>query len=530
MKDVSTTGNGDRRSASHRAAAHGIRHRLFLGFGSQTIAILLRIAQQLLVVPILIGAWGTDLYADWIVIVSTTSFFTILDFGLQAYFGNELLIAYSRHEFAAYLRLKATGIFVYLMIVLLAMACLAGASIAVSWPAYLAIHVMSGPGVLATAAVLSVSSLLLIPLGFVDTAYRAHGDYTRGIVINIAAEALRGFGICAAVLLRGTPFIAALVSLCITVLFGIGIFVDQHSCYGETWTNISVPTKAELWRAITRAPLYLSSSVSVPVVLNAPILLLGYLSGSSGAVVAYTVSRTLTGFMRQIVNQFCHPIGIEMARQAAIGDQSGQQRVLFAAGRMVSGSAGLLGGFTLVAANPFLRLWTHGKVNFDPWLVGTFVAAIILIAPAQVAAIRYLYNNKPTALVGAQIANAVAAVALCVALIGRFGATGAAVATSLGEFLSVGLILPYVTTKELSASPIQYFACSYVAALISFVLSYAVAQVGITALTVSGPIGLGELAVAWVFAITLPSFFVLLDARERAWLLTGIAKRFARFS
>lgn len=525
MKDASASNERDRTTTTSRNAKGGIRRRLAIGFGSQAVAVLLRVTQQLLVVPILIWGWGVNLYADWIIIFAATSFLTMLDLGLQTYFGNALLIAVSRREFARYHRLMATGLFLYLSIVVIAVVALAGVSAAVSWPTLFATRVMSTQVAISTAAILVASRLLDLPMGLVATVYRAHGDYTRGAVVHIIAEALRGFGICAVVFLGGTPIAAALVYLSITILFGITIFVDKSAYYGEGLTGLATPTRAEIRQAIMRSAFYFLSTVTVPVVVNAPILLLGYLSNSPGAVIAYTVSRTLTGFMRQITSQFCHPIGIELAYKSAAGDQAGQQRVFSAAGRMVAGFSGLLGGFTLVAAHPFLEIWTHGKVEFDPWVIGAFIAAIILTAPAQVAGTLYMYNNKPTALAFAQMTNAVGAIGLCFALIGRFGVAGAAMATGGAEFVSVGLILPYFAAKDLLFSPIRYLIRAYTAASGAFILSYAIAWVGNAALAVSGLIQLSELAMFWVSAITLPSFFLLLNTQERAWLLSKFSKR-----
>jgi O-antigen/teichoic acid export membrane protein len=527
MKDASTTDNRDPNSALNRQAKIGIRRRLFLGFGSQTIAILLRIAQQFLIVPILIRGWGIELYADWIIIFSATSFLSMLDFGLSAYFSNALLIMWTRQDLAACRRLISTAFFVYGSIVLTAAIVLAVTLEVVPWAAYFETHVMSPLMALDTASILAISTLMLLPFGLIDTFYRAHGDYSRGIVINITAEALRGFGICAVVISGGQPITAALAYLIITILYGAGMIFDQWRHYGELQIGLAIPKTLELRQAITQSALYFSTTVTLPLYLNAPILLLGTLSEFSGAVVAYTVSRTFTGLMRQIVNQFCHPIGVEMARQVAIGNQAQLRRVFTAAGRMVAGSAGLLGGFTLVAAQPFLRIWTHDSVAFDPWLVSAFIATIILTAPAQVASTLYFYNNKPRILFIAQAGYGIGTLVFCLLLIKDFAAAGAAIGTGLAEFLSIGIILPYAASREVSVPLMFYFSRSYATALSAFVLSYGVAWGWNWILTTSSLVSLIELGVLWAVIIALPSFFLLLDPQERDWCVANVGKLFA---
>lgn len=512
-----------------RRSSPGARRRLFWSFGAQTIAILLRIVQQLLLVPILIRGWGSDLYSDWIIVFSTTSFLTVLDFGFQIYFGNALLFARSRKNVRAYRRLYATALFIYAVILCAAAVLLAGASAIVSWPAYFGTHVMAAPEALCTAVLLAVSTLTLIPFGFVTAIYRAHGDFSRGAVINITADSLRGLAVCAVVFLGGGPMEAALVYLVIAILFPVGVIFDQWRAYGELPPGISVPKPSELRHAINRSTLYLAPTLTTPVVLNVPIMLLGIFGAPSTAVVAYSVSRTFTGFMRQVVQQFCHPVGVEMAHQSAIGDHAKLRHVFMGAGRMVGGAAGLLGGFTLIVADPFLRFWTHGGVAYDPWLVGAFIATIILTAPAQVALMLYQYNNKPRILVIAQSAYTVGTVVFCLLLISGFSATGAAAGIGLAEFLSIGLLLPYAAAKEVSSSLLMYLLRSYVTALAAFVLSYTVAWEGFSLLSVHGLASMIEFGLLWTAIVVLPAYFLLLEQRERQWLFEKVGKRFERF-
>jgi len=506
----------------------GAKRRLFLGFGAQTAALLFRVAQQFLLVPILIRGWGTELYADWIIIYSATGFLSILDFGLKIYFGNALIAAWSNQRFAVYRRLISVAMFIYASILSTAVIALAGISAFVSWPALFGTHVMNEPMALHTAIILAISTLLPIPFGLVCSVYQAHGDYSRGTVMFIMVDALRGFGICLVVLWGGLPVTAALIYFVITVFYCIGLIFDQWRFYGEFQLGVSVPKPAELRQALSRATLYLAPTLTSPVVLYLPVLMLSAFGTVSGAVVAYTVSRTFTGFMRQMVSQFCHPVGAEMARQATIGDRARLRRVFMGAGRLVGGAAGLLGGFTLIVAGPFLRIWTRGEVAFDPWLVGAFIAAIILTAPAQVALMLYQYNNRPRILVIAQGAYMAGTATLCLLLIKGFSATGAATAAGLAEFLSIGLLLPYAAAKEISVSLRSYFARSYSAALGAFILSYGVARGWNTALDAHGFVGLIELAMIWAAVVIVPTFFLLLESQERQWVLENIGKQYTK--
>lgn len=502
-----------------RGGALGVRKRLFWVFGAQSAAILLRIVQQIILVPVLIRYWGPALYQDWIIVFSATSSLAILDLGMQIYFGNAMLLAWSRQDLRAYRRYFATVMGLYAVVLGVAATLLVGTTAVFSWPMLLGIRAIAASSVLWIAGILALASFILIPFGVVMSVYRAHGDYGRGTGIAVIAEALRGFGICTVAILGGSLEAAAWIYLIVAVVFWIGVALDQRHLYGDLSFSLALPNASELREAALRSSLYLAPTLTTPAVMNGPILLLGLLGALPGSVVAFTVSRTFAGFARQLVLQFCHPIGSELARQQAIGEQQRLQRLYSGAGRMVTGMAGLLGGLVMVAGAPFIHIWTHGEVAFNPSLVGAFVAATILTAPAQVAQMLFTYNNRPGVLVAAQIGFAIGTLALCLLLIPYFSASGAAWAATVAECLSLGLILPRAAARQVGLLVVRYFWTAYLAGGAAFALSYAVAKCLDRAISANSLLTLLILGMIWSAIMAAPSFFLLLASDERRWLL-----------
>jgi O-antigen/teichoic acid export membrane protein len=236
------------------------------------------------------------------------------------------------------------------------------------------------------------------------------------------------------------------------------------------------------------------------------------------AVVTYAVTRTMVGIIRQTIVQLCHAVGGEIANQHAVGDFDATRLLVVSTGRLAAGAAGLLGGFVVVAARPLLHRWTSGAVIDDPWLVGVFVATIIATAPAQVAYITFLYTNKPTALVASNLVQAVGTVVLCVLLIARWSAVGAALATGLAEGLAVGIYLPYLLCREISLPVLSYLGRCAVVAVTAFVLSLAVAQGCVALMPDETATQLGAIGLIWAALVTGPAFFLLFSAPMRATL------------
>lgn len=513
--------------ASVRAAS-GVKRRLFWSFGAQSVAILLRIVQQIVLVPILIKAWGTALYADWITISSAVALLSMLDLGMQIYFGNAMLIAWSRQDITAYRRYLGTAFALYSVVLTAVAATLIATTLLLSWPTFLGTRALSPQSALWTTGLLAISTLSLIPFGVVTAVYRARGDYGRGGVWAIMVEAGRGIGLCVVAVLGGTPVACACLYLVAGLIFWIVVLFDQRRLYGEFSLCIHFPAAHELREAIAGSALYVATGVSAPIILNGPVLLLGALAASSDAVAAFSVSRTFTGFLRQVVNQLCHPIGAELARQQAVGDMPKFGQLLLSAARMVAGSAGLLAGFTVVAAGPFIHIWTAGKITYDPWLIGAFVSTIVLTAPAQVALMLFLYNNKPRVLVATYCAFAAGTLLFCALFIGSYAAAGAAAGAGLAEFLSIGLLLPRAAAAIAITPVVVYLSRSYVVAGLAFCMSYVVAE-GLENLIVPRSLGLlSFFGVAWAVATAVPSFFLLLASRERRWAVHQATLRLSR--
>jgi O-antigen/teichoic acid export membrane protein len=231
-----------------------------------------------------------------------------------------------------------------------------------------------------------------------------------------------------------------------------------------------------------------------------------------------------------VVLQFAHPIGAELTRQHAAGEIAKARRLFFSAGRLLSATAGVLAGFALVAAAPFIRVWTHGEVAYDPWLVAAFVAPIIFMAPAFTAQMLYQYNNKPLILVFTQGGFTVGTVALCILLIGGFSAAGAAAATGLAECLSIGLLVPYAASREIALPILPYLCRCHVAGGAALATSAAVAWTLQHWLQAEGLLGLVALGLLWSALMAGPAFFLLLGAEERHWALLEVRSALLRFS
>jgi O-antigen/teichoic acid export membrane protein len=236
----------------------------------------------------------------------------------------------------------------------------------------------------------------------------------------------------------------------------------------------------------------------------------------------------LTGFVRQFVNQMCHPIGAEMSRQQAMGDLTRLRKLFLAGGRLAAGVAGLFGGVTLVLASPFLRIWTHGAVPDNLPLLTAFLVTAILLAPAQMAMVLFLYNNRPLALVLGNGGYAAGTALLCALLVKGYSAAGAAAGTGIAEFLFIGVLVTVIAARDVAVSAVRYIVLSTATAVAGFGVSLGIARALQGLMDEQTLAGLFLVGSLWAAAVALPAYFIVLHAEERRWVRTqasGVGRR-----
>jgi O-antigen/teichoic acid export membrane protein len=505
----------------------GVLKRLLKTFSAQWLDLILRILQQLIVVPVLISHWGADLYQDWIILFSATSFLILLDFGMQTYFVNCLLIAFATRDTASFRRNIAVAMTLYAVVLLVALAILASSVPVVTWPQLLGLRVMDSTQALWCGTLLICGLFMLMPLGIFTGVYRVRGDYTLSIVTGIFTQTLAGYALCLIALNGGAPIMAAAMYFIISPLAWGVIMIDQRRRYGEFFISMAVPTRSELRAALSKSSQYMAPSIAAPIVLHLPIVLLG-IWGAPGAAITYAIARSLTGFVRQLTLQPNFPLGVEMAHFYAVGDARGVRKIFLGAAHLTSGICGLFSGLILVIAEPAFRIWTRGQISYDPLLIGIFIATIMLLAPAQVPFILFYHINRPRILVVANTAFACGTVALCLLLVGKYSAIGAALATGTVEFCCIGLLLPFAACRLISVRASTYFAnCAWVLSA-SLALGWGAAWVLAMLIGDQSLWGLIKVGALWVLAVSAPAFFLLLTSDMRQDLRNHLPGRYLR--
>jgi O-antigen/teichoic acid export membrane protein len=511
----------------HRAAADslGLRRRLLLGFGAQGLTFVAVTAQQLLLVPLFLGRWGAELYGNWLVLLAAADVLRLLEFGLHFHMANRIRMAWARGDRQQFDRMLCVGMGVYAGLLGTAALLLLVAIPRVDWSALLGVTAMSSSSVAWTLALLASATLLMLPRNLIVAIYAAHGEFSRGEALGALFILVQTAGTGAALVMGATPAEIAGVYVAATVLVGLGaVILDQAHRYPTIACRLALPTPAEARDLAEKARHYSLPVLSEIVLTRAPIIILALLAPVSAAVVVFSVSRTFTGVVRQIAAQIANASGIEMSRQYAQQDAAGRRRLYLRTGRLIGGVVGLLTGLSVAVAEPFIRFWCHGTVAFDPWVVGAFLLAIFLAAPAQAGMSGLQYISQPRPLARAALLQIVASLGLCVLLVPLAGAAGAAVAMGMSEAAVLGVYISIVASREVEVAASSFLVQAYGLGAAIAAITYACTLIVGGVVEVRGVVDLGIFFAASLALSVIPTFFLLLSRDQRRWLLNGLGR------
>ena len=505
------------------------RRRLAVNYFFQLVVQVVRILEQLVLVPLYLAAWGTEIYRDWVVLYSIMIFLMSCNFGTETYFGNRFIEFAGRGDRDAFRRELKTALF-----------CTLAVGAAVLTVAYALLFGYGAGGILPASGLSAATTyrcvlLMTLPVLFIFaqqallTVYRAEGEFSRG---ECAFALYAGFQVLAVTVVLAeklSPTAAATVYLVMPVLFVIGIVIDLKRRYAFVAYGLRIPPLSDLRRIIPQSLLFFTLPLSLALVQSSPVMLFSALGVSALPVLSYTLIRTFTGLTRQAANQFAVGSGIEMARHQVRGEGEACRRLYEATGQIVTILVGLFGGFTIWAADPFLTLWTHGTVHSNELMVLGFLGGIFLSGPGQAALMLLNYSNIAKPLAVAWCFQSFGGLALSAAVVPVIGVTGAAFSFAAAESIAIGFCLPLVVQRRFGFSAIHHLAHSFAWGAVAFGWSAFVAKLAFE-LDLSGFKGLAATVALWA-AVALPPFalFALPPRHRKAVLsrLRGIAARFA---
>ena len=358
---------------------------------------IIHILTQLVLPPVFITAYGTDGFALWLLLTAATAHLNTLDFGLQTYLVNELIVLRHRGDTRRFHQLQSVGMRLSLSLVFCGL-MLAGVACALPLGKWIGFE--DSLGTQWTLFFLAVQVLGGILFGQVNGLYRVIGQAPRGVRWS---NLLRFSSLAATALLAliHSPFwlIAAAQAGCLLAVLLVVLFTLRDRA-PEIFPRLSYWNATTAGRVLRQSSFFGLFTLNQWLVFQGPVLLLNRVAGPS-AVVTFSVARTLFSFVRQIGNLVLAALAPELARLKGLNDRATLSRACRQTESLIHAVALLVGTMVFLATPALLRYWLGQPELYDPVIfLGVMLASLVMLVKEIKLYFQHATNEHvPTAIV-----------------------------------------------------------------------------------------------------------------------------------
>lgn len=432
-----------------------LKRRLKLSFIAAASSQVVTIFNQLLLIPILLRAWGLEMYGVWIAVSSLFAYVASLsEFGFSNVAASELGMK------------RATGregelqaIFQSIFLVLFLTAC-AAVGVGILAATFVPMGDMLGLGTNwnAPVAILFLIFSLQQPANLIGilscSILRAEGKmacgqfrfYVLGRIAEFACLATAAF------FGAGLALAALLVLIVKVVLAGIMIWTVRKEADWVRWSVRSAQLSI-IRSLIAPAGAHLASSFGTLFGAAGVNIIVSILLGAQ-ALASLAVIRTLGNLSFHAFNVLIQAMWADMSHLVGSGNIVMAQKIVTTVGKVSFWLSLLACAMLALFGSPFIQLWTSGLVQLHWPLFAGQLVSVALACIWRVPSVTLLATNRNARVGIFTLLGAVLSVILTAALVPRFGLTGVGLALCIAEaFVLASLLKPELAALGLRVPP-----------------------------------------------------------------------------
>jgi O-antigen/teichoic acid export membrane protein len=485
---------------------------------AQILTLVVAFADRILVVGVLLRAWGTDVYSDWTLLVSSAGLLSLGDAGLHVYFSNAYHKIWITRNAARFQRTVSVA----LGCSFAAAATLGGGALvfllAADLPNTLSISTMAPFDAVAVAALMGAAALSRVARGVAVQIFRGRDEFALGVMIDLIPSASAVAVATTGGLIGAAPVVIACGYLASDVIGGWGATIwNIRKRYPELRIKPAFPSRAErtdLFANLT----WLAAQVGGPIAwMQIPVLLLGHAGAPSEKLVGFVIVRTLVNFIRSAGVMISVAAGVEFVGLHHAGRDDAAARGLEFFGKGLSVISGAVAAGLLVFGHFLVSLWTGRPDLYDDSVAWSLVVSAALGAPAvPISYFLTLMNVARPQSIGI-LAQMAVGFPICAAIAPSVGVAGVALGLAGAELIGQSVVAPVLAAKRLPrVGDASYYARCLLLMAISATWS---AFVGLSTLAIFDTgrwLGLFAACGAWALLGLFPPFLLALPAGRRA--------------
>lgn len=426
--------------------------RVSLNFAAQVVSLLVSLADRVLVIGILVRAWGPELYADWSVLLSTAATLALGEAGLNIYFGNIWQNAHVRGQSGEFQRHLSVGLTCYLVLTASLVFISAVLIVGLDPVRVLSLHRLDPVSARATLALLAGVVVARTARGALVQLYRGRGEFSRGTMLDSVPSALAVLMVASGAQLGASMLAIAMLYLLAELAGGwLVMLLDIRRRYPDLRLVPALPARTELSGLVGQMRWLLIVQGAPNAWIQLPVIALGALQIAATQIVAFVLLRTLVNFVRQIVQMLSLAAGVELANLLHADNREAALRHTKALGVLSSvlTIVGVVGLYIFVT--PLMRIWTGRPELADASTLSWLILAAVLVAPSIPLAAVSMFGGNPRASAIANIAQLVCGLPLALEGARAFGAAGLAAGLASGEIIGQAIVLPMLARSSLGS-------------------------------------------------------------------------------
>ena len=506
-------------SPSTDAVAPSTTGRRLLSSSTLTLAALAaNVVASLILVPFLITHLGDRWYGTWIVIGSVLGYFTVLELGVFTAAERYVSLSFARQDWAEANRVLTTCGGLYLVAGLAALAAVLGAAATVPWW-------VGDPETTATVRaaliILGVDLALFFPASLANAVIVARMRFDIAAALQIAKTVVRT-ALILYVVAHGGGIVALAV---ITLATNTGERLLKIWMARRLFPGMRLSPRLfqpEMVRRYVGFGAYsFASEIAEKIRFNVDVVLIGAILGAAPVTIYNIAARLISYYMQVVVSSvgFMLPVFVDRLGK---GDTGSLRRDFLFSAKLSAMVAAVIGGGLLLTGEQVIRVWIGPDyaVAYAPLAVLTASIMVELAQTPSTHLLLALGRHRYLAVLGG--IEALANLALSLALILPFGLLGVALGTAIPLLIARGWFLPRYVCAQAGVSRRTYLRQAWGPGLAALVAQLPLWPLRGELLALPMPLAAGLIAL-YYGALSLALVRWGLDRRERQLLTATLA-------
>jgi O-antigen/teichoic acid export membrane protein len=401
----------------------------------------IKIAEQLLLVPFFITAWGAAYYGEWLTLTIIPSIIGFSDLGFGTAASNSFILKYAANEKLEAANISKSG---YLSINIIVITAMLLSFLIIGILNYF--NLFEKSLIPKNEAILAVTFLMLARvLGFFQPLNQAYFRAARKASLSIYLQSIySGLNLLVGLIVllcKGNIVMYAFTNLIIAILFNIfyTIFARRILPINKEYEGVVLLSDVKI--IFRKGFGFLLSPVWQAIFFQGTTFVVRIVLGPVAVTIFNTV-RTLTRSVNQANSMVISTVLPELQYEIGAGNLV-KARKIFRIGLTVITIIAITGVVFLYLGGPwFYELWTRKALNPPIMMWNIFIVGIVFSAIWSISSDVFIAANKPYEFTIAGVVAAILAVLISYISSIYFGLTGAAIGSLFLDVFLFAFILP----------------------------------------------------------------------------------------